>query len=75
MSDVEIIRRYEAIIDKKDGEIDRLKADKRELVDACELAKSLIESEKVSFTDSIRKTAIQILTTINKAVGKHKEGV
>jgi len=54
-------------------ENERLRADKRELVEACEKAKFLIESPATSFMDSIRKRAMNTLEGINAVVAKHKE--
>ena len=51
----------------------KLRADKRELVEACEKAKFLIESPATSFMDSIRKRAMGTLEVINELLAKHRE--
>jgi hypothetical protein len=55
------------------AENEKLKADKRELVEACEKAKFLIESPATSFMDSIRKRAMGTLEVINELIAKHRE--
>ena len=54
-------------------EVAALRSDKRELVEACEKAKFLIESPATSFMDSIRKRAMGTLEVINELIAKHRE--